>query len=354
MSRDITYLQAIGEALAQEMSRDAAVIAFGEDNIGGSGSGGILGCAWGPTMGLYQQFPEQLLDTPISEAAFTGAAIGASMTGLRPVIDLLFTDFAGVCFDQILNQAAKLRYMTGGSVRIPLVMRMMWGAGLHGAAQHSQTLHPLFTHIPGLKVAVPATPHDAKGLMITAIRDDDPVVFFEHKMLYYTSGPVPTEPYAVPFGSARLVREGSDCTIVAIGRLLHTAERAAQELADSGVECEIIDPRTLSPLDTDTIYASVERTGRLVVADESNPRCSIASDICALVAQHAFGALRAPVRMVTAPHAPVPFSPALEDLYVPDAARIVAAVREITGAPGPGRASARRERATVSAESEPR
>lgn len=337
MSRDMTYLQAIGEALAQEMRRDPAVVAFGEDNVGGSGAGGALGCAWGPTMGLHQRFPDQVLDTPITEAAFTGAAVGASMTGLRPVVDLLFVDFAGVCFDQILNQAAKMRYMTGGAAKVPLVMRMMWGAGLHGAAQHSQTLHPLFTHIPGLKVAVPATPHDAKGLMIQAIRDDDPVVFFEHKMLYYAPGPVPEEPYTVPFGRARIVREGSDCTVVATGLLVHTAERAAAELAESGIECEVIDPRTLSPLDTDTIYASVARTGRLVVADESNPRCGIAADICALVAQNAFDALRAPVRMVTAPHAPVPFSPGLEGLYVPGAERIGAAVREVVGARAPER-----------------
>ena len=335
MARTITYLQAIGEALAQEMRRDPAVVAFGEDNIGGSGTGGTLGCAWGATGGLYAQYPDQVLDTPITEAAFIGAAVGAAVTGLRPVVDLMFVDFMGVCFDQILNQAAKLRYMTGGATAVPMVIRAMWGAGLHGAAQHSQTLYSLFTHIPGLKVVVPANAYDAKGLMIQAIRDEDPVVFFEHKMLYYTPGEVPAEPYTVPFGKAAVVREGSDCTLVALGLMVQTAQRAAAELAESGIECEIIDPRTISPLDTEAIYASVAKTGRLVVADESNPRCSVASDICALVAQHAFGSLRSPVRMVTAPHAPVPFNPTLENLYVPGPSQIAAAVRDIVGAPVP-------------------
>jgi pyruvate dehydrogenase E1 component beta subunit len=333
MPRIITYLDAIAEALAQEMRRDPAVVAFGEDNIGGSGTGGMLGCAWGGTKGLYAQFPDQVLDTPITEAAFVGAAVGGALTGLRPVVDLMFVDFMGVCFDQILNQAAKLRYMTGGATPVPMVIRTMWGAGLHGAAQHSQSLYSLFTHVPGLKVAVPSTAHDAKGLLISAIRDDDPVVFFEHKLLYYTPGEVPEEPYTVPLGQAAVVRPGTHCTIVALGLLVHTAQRAAAELAADGIECEIIDPRTISPLDTETIYTSVAKTGRLVVADESNPRCGVASDICALVAQNAFDSLRAPVRMVTAPHAPVPFNPGLESQYVPDAGQIARAVREIVGAP---------------------
>jgi acetoin:2,6-dichlorophenolindophenol oxidoreductase subunit beta len=335
MSRSIPYIAAIGEALAQEMRRDQNVIAFGEDNIGGSGTGGTLGCAWGATRGLHQQFPDQVLDTPITEAAFVGAAVGAAVTGLRPVVDLMFVDFMGVCFDQILNQAAKLRYMTGGAAAVPMVIRTMWGAGLHGAAQHSQVLYPLFTHVPGLKVAVPSTAHDAKGLMIQAIRDDDPVVFFEHKLLYYVPGEVPEEPYTVPFGKASVVREGSDCTIVALGLLVHNALRAAGELAADGIDCEVIDPRTISPLDTETIYASVAKTGRLIVADEANPRCGIASDICALVAQDAFGSLRAPVRMVTAPHAPVPYNPALETAYVPGPDQIAQAVRAAVGAATP-------------------
>jgi pyruvate/2-oxoglutarate/acetoin dehydrogenase E1 component len=332
MARTLTYMQAIGEALAQEMRRDPTVVAFGEDNIGGSGCDGKLGCAWGPTMGLHKQFPDQVLDTPITEAAFTGAAVGAAVTGLRPVVDLMFVDFMGVCFDQILNQAAKLRFMTGGATAVPMVIRAMWGAGMHGAAQHSQALAPLFTHVPGLKVVLPSTPHDAKGLMIQAIRDDDPVVFLEHKLLYFTPGEVPEEPYAIPFGQAATLRHGTDCTIVAFGMMVHRAMEAAAELARDGIECEVIDPRTTSPLDTDAICDSVSRTGRLVVADESNPRCGLASDICALAAERCFSSLRGPVRMVTSPHAPVAFNTGLESAYVPGPDRIVAAVREATGA----------------------
>ena len=335
MSRTITYMQAIGEALATEMDRDPAVTVFGEDNIGGSGCDGKLGCAWGPTAGLHERFPDQVLDTPITEAAFTGAAVGAAVTGLRPVVDLMFVDFMGVCFDQILNQAAKLRYMTGGAASVPMVIRAMWGAGMHGAAQHSQVLYSLFTHVPGLKVVVPATPYDAKGLMTQAILDDDPVVFFEHKLLYFMPGEVPEERYTVPFGKAAVVRPGEDCTIVALGPLVHAAQQAAAGLADEGVGCEIIDPRTISPLDTQAIYDSVGKTGRLIVADESNPRCSVASDISALVAQNAFWSLRAPVRTVTAPHAPVPFNPELEEQYIPGAAQIAAAVRDTVGVPVP-------------------
>jgi pyruvate dehydrogenase E1 component beta subunit len=246
-------------------------------------------------------------------------------------VDLLFVDFAGVCFDQLLNQAAKLRYMTGGKASVPMVVRALWGTGMRRGAQHSQALLPLFAHIPGLKVVVPATARDAKGLMVTAIRDDDPVMFLEHKMLYFIPGDVPEESYAIPFGQAATVREGDDCTIVAIGRMVLVAQEAAARLAETGIECEIIDPRTISPLDTESIYASVRKTGRLVVADEGNPRCGIASEIAGLAAQHCFSALRAPVATVTAPHAPVPFSPALEDAYTPTADSIGLAVRAMTG-----------------------
>ncbi|ALG08676.1 alpha-ketoacid dehydrogenase subunit beta [Kibdelosporangium phytohabitans] len=327
MARILSYLDAIGEALAQEMRRDPAVVVFGEDNIGGTGTDGKLGNAWGPTKGLNEMFPDQIFDAPITEAAFVGAAVGAAATGLRPVADLLFVDFAGVCFDQILNQAAKLRYMVGGKASVPLVLRAMWGAGMRRGAQHSQALYPIFTHIPGLKVVVPSTPADAKGLMTTAIRDNDPVVFFEHKMLYFSRGVVPEESYEIPFGQARTVREGTDCTIVAIGRMVGEAEVAAEQLAMDGMSCEVIDPRTVSPLDTESIYASVRRTGRLVVVDESNPRCSVASDIASLVAQNTFDSLRGPVQMVTSPHAPTPFSPALEDAYAPNSGQIVSAVQ---------------------------
>jgi acetoin:2,6-dichlorophenolindophenol oxidoreductase subunit beta len=337
MARTITYREAINEALAQEMARDETVIVMGEDNAGGEGSpgeqdawGGVLGV----TKGLYGKFPGRVLDTPISESAFVGAAVGAATGGLRPVAELMFIDFMGVCFDQIFNQAAKFRYMFGGKAVTPVVIRTMWGAGLRAAAQHSQSLLPVFTHIPGLKVAAPSNAYDAKGLLIQAIRDDDPVIFAEHKLLYDTSAEVPEERYPIPFGEAAIVREATkgdaDVTIVAIGRMVNTALEAAEELASSGIQAEIIDPRTTSPLDLDTILESVENTGRLVVVDESNPRCSLASDIGASVAQEAFGSLRAPIQLVTGPHTPVPFTDSLEDLFIPDAARIAGAVKTAT------------------------
>jgi acetoin:2,6-dichlorophenolindophenol oxidoreductase subunit beta len=330
MARTITYREAINEALAQEMERDERVIVMGEDNAGGEGSPGEMD-AWGGvlgvTKGLYGKFPGRVLDTPISESAFIGAAIGAATGGMRPVAELMFIDFMGVCFDQIFNQAAKFRYMFGGKAVTPVVIRTMWGAGLRAAAQHSQSLLSVFTHVPGLKVAAPSNAYDAKGLMIQAIRDDDPVIFAEHKMLYDTVADVPEESYTIPFGEANVVREGGDVTIVAIGRMVHTAMEAAEELAGSGVQAEVIDPRTTSPLDVDTILESVENTGRLVVVDESNPRCSLATDVAATVAQDAFGSLRAPIQLVTGPHTPVPFADALEDLFIPDAAKIAGAVK---------------------------
>ncbi len=332
MARNITYREAINEALAQEMERDETVIVMGEDNAGGAGSpgeedawGGVLGV----TKGLYHKFPGRVLDTPISESAFIGAAIGAATAGMRPVAELMFVDFMGVCLDQIYNQAAKFRYMFGGKAVTPVVIRTMYGAGLRAAAQHSQCLYPVFTHMPGLKVVLPTTPYDAKGLLIQAIRDNDPVIFFEHKALYDLTGPVPEESYAIPFGEANVVREGGDVTIVTLGRMVHQSLEAARELAGTGIECEVIDLRTTSPLDEDTILESVENTGRLVVVDEANPRCSIATDISALAAQKAFGSLRAPVEMVTAPHTPVPFSNVLEDLYIPDPQRIANAVKSV-------------------------
>jgi pyruvate/2-oxoglutarate/acetoin dehydrogenase E1 component len=330
MARSISYREAINEALDQEMARDPRVVVFGEDNVGGTGSPGEMD-AWGGvlgvTKGLYGKYPGRVMDTPISESAFIGAAIGAATGGLRPVAELMFIDFMGVCFDQIFNQAAKFRYMFGGKAVTPVVIRTMWGAGLRAAAQHSQSLLPVFTHIPGLKVAAPSNPYDAKGLLIAAIRDDDPVIFAEHKMLYEMTGEVPEESYVIPFGEANIVREGSDVTIVAIGRMVNTATEAAAELAAAGIEAEIIDPRTTSPLDLDTILESVENTGRLVVVDESNPRCSLASDIGASVAHEAFGSLRAPIQMVTGPHTPVPFADSLEDLFIPDAQKIIGAVK---------------------------
>jgi acetoin:2,6-dichlorophenolindophenol oxidoreductase subunit beta len=332
MARQISYQQAINEALRQEMERDPTVLVMGEDNAGGEGSpgerdawGGVLGV----TKGLYPQFPDRVLDTPISESGFIGAAIGAAAAGMRPVAELMFIDFMGVCFDQIFNQAAKFKYMFGGKAQTPVVIRTMIGAGLRAAGQHSQMLVNIFTHVPGLKVVCPATPYDAKGLLIQSIRDNDPVIFCEHKMLYGLQGDVPEESYAIPFGEANVVRDGKDVTLVTFGRMVHHCGEAAAELAKAGIQCEIIDLRTTSPLDADTVLESVGKTGRVVVVDESNPRCSIATDISALVAQRAFGDLKAPIEMVTAPHTPVPFADALEDLYIPSPAKIQAAVQSV-------------------------
>jgi acetoin:2,6-dichlorophenolindophenol oxidoreductase subunit beta len=332
MARKISFKQAINEALAQEMGRDETVIAMGEDNVGGMGGegekdawGGVLGV----TKGLYGKYGDRIMDTPISESAFIGAAIGAAVCGLRPVAELMFVDFMGVCFDQIYNQAAKFRYMFGGKAVTPVVIRTMIGAGFRAAAQHSQCLYSLFTHIPGLKCVIPSSPYDAKGLLIQAIRDNDPVIFFEHKLLYGLEAEVPEESYAIPFGEANVIREGGDITLVAIGRMVHVAQEAADELAKEGIQAEVIDPRTTSPLDEDTILDSVANTGRLVIIDESHPRCNVGTDIAALVGQKAFGDLEAPVTIVSAPHVPVPFSDALEDLYIPSPARVKSVVKEV-------------------------
>ncbi len=331
-----SYRQAINEALAQEMRRDPTVVIMGEDTAGGMGAPGeddAWGGPLGVTKGLMTEFGRgRVLDTPITESAFIGAAAGAAATGLRPVAELMFVDFMGVCFDQIFNQAAKFRYMFGGKAVTPLVVRMMYGAGIRAASQHSQCLYPIFTHIPGLKVVIPSSPYEAKGLLIQSIRDDDPVMFFEHKTMYDDEEEVPDEAYTIPFGEANLVREGEDITLVAIGRMVKLAVEVADKLEGEGIGCTVIDPRTISPLDDESILESVEETGRLVVVDEASPRCNVATDISALVAQEAFGSLKAPIKMVTPPHTPVPFAPELEDLYVPTPDRIEAAVREVLGA----------------------
>lgn len=334
MGRKISYKQAINEALNLEMRRDPTVIVLGEDIVGGAGApgeadawGGVLGV----TKGLHAKHGDRLMDTPLSESAYIGAAIGAAACGMRPVAELMFLDFMGVCFDQILNQAAKFKYMFGGKAKTPVVIRAMVGAGFRAAAQHSQMLTPLFTHVPGLKVVCPSNAYDAKGLLIQAIRDDDPVIFCEHKALYGHECDVPEEAYAIPFAEANVAREGKDVTIVGYGLTVHRALAAAEDLVRrEGIEAEVIDLRTLSPMDWDTVIESVEATGRLVVVDEANPRCSIASDVAAYVTQHAFGALKAAPQMVTAPHTPVPFSPVLEDLYIPSADAVSAAVSRIT------------------------
>lgn len=332
MARTISFRQAVQEALDLEMARDSKVVLIGEDVAGGMGSPGEMD-AWGGVMGvtkgLYGKHKGRVIDTPISESAFVGAAIGAAATGMRPVVELMFNDFMGVCFDQIFNQAAKFRYMFGGKAETPVVIRTMIGSGFRAAAQHSQSLYSIFTHIPGLKCVVPATPYDAKGLLIEAIRDNDPVIFFEHKKLYDIEGDVPEAPYAIPFGEAEVVRDGEDVTIVTLAEMVHTSMEAAEQLSGQGITCEVIDLRTTSPLDTDTILESVENTGRVVVVDEATPRCSMATDISALIAEKAFSSLKAPIRLVTAPHTPVPFSDFLEDLHKPNVDRIKQTVREV-------------------------
>jgi pyruvate dehydrogenase E1 component beta subunit len=322
---------AINEAIDQEMSRDPTVIMMGEDIVGGKGTDGeddAWGGVLGVTKGLKAKHPEQMLDTPLSESAYVGAAIGAATAGLRPIAELMFIDFIGVCLDQVYNQAAKFRYMFGGKAQTPVVIRAMCGCGFRAAAQHSQMLTPLLTQIPGLKVVCASNAYDAKGLLIQSIRDDDPVFFLEHKNLYASECEVPEESYAIPFAEANIVREGTDATIVTYGQTVQRSVEAAEVLAAEGVNVEVIDLRTLSPIDMDTVLESVEMTGRLICVDEATPRCSIAADVSASVAQAAFAALKAPIQMVTAPHAPVPFSPPLEDNYAPTADRIAAGVRQ--------------------------
>ena len=328
-TREITYAEALNEALREEMRRDPAVFVMGED-VAGWGGGGVFGV----TKGLADEFgAERVRDTPISEEAIAAVAVGAAATGSRPVAEIMYVDFIGLAMEPLVNQAAKLRYMFGGKARVPMVLRAQEGAGRGNAAQHSQSLEAWFCHIPGLKVVTPSTPADAKGLLKSAIRDDNPVIFLEHKVLYTVEGDVPEEAYAIPFAEANVLREGDDVTLVAVGRMVHLAEQAAEALAGEGIECEVVDLRTTSPLDEDTILESVENTGRLVVVDEANPRCGLAADIVARVTQEAFGELKAPPRMVTPPHTPVPFSPILEDAYVPTPETIAEAVRSIAGAP---------------------
>jgi pyruvate/2-oxoglutarate/acetoin dehydrogenase E1 component len=334
-TREILYREAINEALRQEMERDETVIVMGEEIAGGAGREhlGIVDAWGGPfrtTVGLIQQFGnERILDTPLSEAAFVGTAIGAASTGMRAVAELMFVDFVGVCMDQLLNNAAKMRYMFGGQVKVPFVLLTRIGAGFGSAAQHSESFYSIFSHIPGLKGVVPSDPYTAKGLLVAAIRDDDPVIYFEHKGLYGNKGPVPEELYTLPLGKARTVREGSDITLVGISRMTWVCTEAAEELAKAGINAEVVDLLSVSPIDYDHVIDSVRRTHRLVVVDEDTPICSIASDICARVAEEAFDYLDAPPSRVTSPHTPVPYSRPLENNYVPNTARVVKAVQKL-------------------------
>jgi pyruvate dehydrogenase E1 component beta subunit len=342
-TRVLSIGQAINEAIRQAMRRDAAVFVMGEDVAGAAGRAHLgLVDAWGgplrATRGLLQEFGAgRVLDTPISEMAFVGAAVGAAMTGMRPIVEIMFVDLVGCCYDQIANQAAKMHYMMGGKVRLPLVIRTAYGThdfkrsyGGGAAAQHSQTLYSILAHIPGLTVVVPSTAYNAKGLTLAAIADDGPVVVLEHKVLGGSAkGPVPEEAYTVPIGRAEVVRRGTDVTLCGIGRMTHVCLEAADLLAAEETEAEVIDVLSLAPLDEATICESVERTHRLVLVDEVNPPASLSRDIAARVAERCFDFLDAPVRTVTAPEAPVPFAAVLETLYVPKAAAVAAAARDL-------------------------
>lgn len=328
----MSYREAIRDVLRQEMRRDPRVILIGEDIVGGlggsSGDAEACGGAFGVTAGLAAEFGRRrVIDTPIVESAIVGAANGAALTGLRPVAEIMFMDFLGVCLDQILNQMAKFRYMFGGRCEVPITLRTLLGAGVGAGPQHSQSLHALLTAIPGLKVVLPSSPADAKGLLTTAIRDDNPVIFCEHKLLYNETGEVPDGEYTIPFGEANVTRRGKDVTVVAFSRMVLLANKVADKLSKEGISVEVIDPRTTSPLDTDSILESIEKTGRLVVVDEGDPYCGMASEIASLAACEALESLQAPVRKVTPPHTPVPSTPSLEKLWVPSPEKIEQAIR---------------------------
>lgn len=324
---------ALNDALFQEMRRDPSVIVMGEDVSGGaggsSGTRDAAGGIFGVTKGLMSEFGDRrVIDTPISESAIIGLANGAALTGMRPVAELMFADFVGVAMDQIYNQLAKFRYMFGGKAKAPVVVRMSMGAGMNAGAQHSQTIYSMLSSVPGLKVVVPSNAADAKGMLAAAIRDDDPVIFLEHKALYSTKGEVPDGEYVAPLHGANLVQSGKDATVVTLGRMVPFSQKASAKLAEEGITFDLIDLRSTSPIDEELILESLSLTGRLVVVDESNPMCSIASEIAAIAAEKGFSSLRAPVIRVTAPHTPVPFARELERMYVPGPDRIAAAIRK--------------------------
>jgi pyruvate dehydrogenase E1 component beta subunit len=316
---------AINNAIRLEMERDPSVILLGED-IGAPG--GVLGV----TAGLYEKFGKsRVIDTPITESAFLGAAAGAAAVGLRPIAELMFCDFIGVAMDQLFNQAAKMRYMFGGKAKIPMVVRTMCGAGLQAAAQHSQSLEAWFMHIPGIKVVLPSTPYDAKGLLISSIRDDNPVVFMEHKALYAVEAQVPEGSYTIPLGKADIKREGTDVTIVATAMMVGRSLSVAEKLAAEGISIEVVDPRTLSPLDEETILDSVKKTNRLVIVHEEVKFAGSGAEIAALVAEKAFDYLDAPIQRIAAPFCPVPFAAVLEAEYIPSEEKITEAVKTAIG-----------------------
>jgi pyruvate dehydrogenase E1 component beta subunit len=325
--RKLSYQMAFNEAVSQAMEADPDVFCAGEDI-------GAFGGVFGTYGGLQAKFGEdRVIDTPISEQAIIGLGVGSAVVGLRPIVDLMFMDFVCVAMDQIVNQAAKLKYMFGGTATLPLTITMAGGAGLSAAAQHSQSLEALLCHIPGLKVVYPSNPYDMKGLMTACIREDNPTIMVKHKRLLGMSGIVPEEAYAIPLGTAHIARPGNDVTVVAYGRMLNESLAAAEELAKEGIDCEVIDPRTLQPLDTATIIASVKRTNRAIVVHEAVRFGGLGAEITAQIQEEAFDYLDAPVARVAAPFSPVPFSPVLERHYLPDAAKIATGIRDVLARP---------------------
>ena len=323
--REIAFREAICEAMTEEMRRDESVILIGED-VGKSG--GIFKCS----EGLWEEFgSDRVLDTPISEAGYVGLSVGAAMTGMRPIAELMFGDFALLTMDQLVNQAAKIRYMTGGQCHVSLTVRLSMGAGRSSAAQHSQSLHALFSHIPGLKVAIPSCPSDAKGLLKSAIREDNPVLFFEDKMMYNDVGPVPEDDYVIPLGSADIKRVGTDITLVATSSMVGLSLQAAEALAAEGIEAEVVDVRSMYPLDADTLVESTKKTGYAIVIDEGAARYGVTGELASVIQERAFDWLDGPVLRIAGADVPIPFSPVLELPTIPDVDRILSAVRSLRG-----------------------
>ncbi len=321
--RVIMYREALNEALREEMERDSSVFLMGEGIAQRGGSYKV-------TVGLLDAFgPRRVMDTPISEASFTGCGVGAAATGMRPVVEILFIDFTSLVIDQIVNQAAKYHFMTGGRGKVPMVLRTQGGSGNGLAAQHSQSLEAWYYHVPGLKVVMPATPYDAKGLLKTAIRDDDPVIFIEHKLLYMCKGYVPAEEYTIPFGRAEIKRSGKDVTLIAWSAMVPRALAAAESLANEGIDVEVVDLRTLVPLDKETILASVRKTEHVVIVQEAVRRGGVASDICSIIQEEAFDYLNAPIRILAGKNTPIPFNLNLERACVPQEQDIIHAVKQV-------------------------
>ena len=323
MMRQLTIAEAIGEGIAEEMRRDSTVIVFGLDV-------GPYGGAFGVTKGLFEEFGcDRVLDMPISEAGYVGAGVGAAMTGLRPVVELQFSDWITISSDQLVNHAAKMRYVFGGTLSVPMVLRAPVGGRLSAAAQHSQMFESFFSFVPGLKVVLPSTPYDGKGLIKTAIRDNNPVIFFEHKIAYSIKGEVPEEEYTIPLGKADVKREGTDVTVVTYSYMVHLSLSAAKKLEAEGISVEVVDLRSTSPMDEETIINSVKKTNHLVVAQETWPRCSISSEVAAIVAEKAFSYLDAPIVRVASKDVPAPFSPVLEKYVLPGEEEVITAIRKV-------------------------